>query len=167
MFLTFFYFFVGHFCLLDPEPLTWLNPDPIRICFRNTVKNQCTILHCDNCHTRSSLLIKGLFGLHLHSCTHWLRRATPPPPHLGSYTRSLLVRQVSRHDISLWVPLLHMIGRNYAGGGRGEGVHGAISNQSIKRNLLYLFFFYRIIYACQHVPMVRQRLIIHGWSAPE
>ncbi len=30
----FFSIFVGHFALLDPNPLTWLNPDPIRI--RNT-----------------------------------------------------------------------------------------------------------------------------------
>ncbi len=32
--------FVGHFALLDPDPdtdpLTWLNPDPIRIRIRNT-----------------------------------------------------------------------------------------------------------------------------------
>jgi hypothetical protein len=35
----------------------------------------------------------------LHSCTHWLRpRISPPfPPHLGSYTRALLVSADRRH----------------------------------------------------------------------
>ena len=32
--------------------------------------------------------LQSLLGLHVHSCTHWLR---PPTPHLGSYTRALLV----------------------------------------------------------------------------
>ncbi len=41
---------------------------------------------------------QSLFGLYVHSCTHWLRPATPtPPPHLGSYTRALLVSQDRRH----------------------------------------------------------------------
>jgi hypothetical protein len=32
------------------------------------------------------------------SCTHWLRpRNAPPHPHLGSYTRALLVSQDRRH----------------------------------------------------------------------
>jgi hypothetical protein len=33
-------------------------------------------------------------------CTHWVRPANPHPPHLGSYTRALLVSQ-DGHDISL------------------------------------------------------------------
>jgi hypothetical protein len=43
--------------------------------------------------------LQSLFGLHVHSCTHWLRPRTPPPPprHLGSYTRALLVSQNRRH----------------------------------------------------------------------
>jgi hypothetical protein len=45
--------------------------------------------------------LKSLFGLHVHSCTHGLRTRNPPPPptippHLGSYTRALLVSQDSR-----------------------------------------------------------------------
>ncbi len=32
----------------------------------------------------------------MHSCTHWLRPRTRLPPHLGSYTRALLVRQDRR-----------------------------------------------------------------------
>jgi hypothetical protein len=28
--------------------------------------------------------LQSLFGLHVHSCTHWLRPRTPLPPHLGS-----------------------------------------------------------------------------------
>jgi hypothetical protein len=42
---------------------------------------------------------QSLIGLHVQSCTHWLRpcNPTPPshPPHLGSYTRALLVSQDS------------------------------------------------------------------------
>jgi hypothetical protein len=43
--------------------------------------------------------LQSLFGLHVHNCTHWLR---PPQthhltfPHLGSYTRTLLVSQERR-----------------------------------------------------------------------
>jgi hypothetical protein len=40
--------------------------------------------------------IQSLFELHVHSCTHWLN---PPPPHLGSYTRALLVKI---DNFSLW-----------------------------------------------------------------
>ncbi len=36
--------------------------------------------------------LQSLFGLHVHSCSHWLRpRNSPLPPHLGSYTSALLV----------------------------------------------------------------------------
>jgi hypothetical protein len=41
-----------------------------------------------------------LFGLQVHSCTHWLRPRNIPPhlrQHLGSYTRALLVSQDRRH----------------------------------------------------------------------
>ncbi len=39
-----------------------------------------------------------VFGLHVHSYTHRLRPRNPlPPPHLGSYTRALLVSQDRRH----------------------------------------------------------------------
>ncbi len=34
---------------------------------------------------------------HVYCCTHWLRPRNPPPPHLGSYTRALLVSQDRRH----------------------------------------------------------------------
>jgi hypothetical protein len=43
------------------------------------------------------LYLQRLFGLHVYSCTHGLRPRNPPPPHLGSYTRVLLVNQDSRH----------------------------------------------------------------------
>jgi hypothetical protein len=38
--------------------------------------------------------LQSLFGLHLYSCTHWLR---PLFSHLGSYTSALLVSQDRRH----------------------------------------------------------------------
>ncbi len=41
--------------------------------------------------------LQSLFGLHVHSCTHWLRTLIPPPPHLGSHTKTLLVSQDRRH----------------------------------------------------------------------
>jgi hypothetical protein len=42
--------------------------------------------------------LQSLFGLHVHSCSHWLRPATPPPPPLlGLYTRALLVSQDRQH----------------------------------------------------------------------
>jgi hypothetical protein len=43
-------------------------------------------------------------GLHVHSCTHWLRpRISLPPPHLGSYTWALLVSQDRRHHfVTSW-----------------------------------------------------------------
>ncbi len=45
--------------------------------------------------------LQNLFGIHVHSCTHyhWLRPNKPqlPPAHLGSYTRALLVNQDRRH----------------------------------------------------------------------
>ncbi len=41
--------------------------------------------------------LQSLFGLHVHSCTHWERPHNPPPPHMGSYTRALLVSQDRRH----------------------------------------------------------------------
>jgi hypothetical protein len=50
--------------------------------------------------------LQSLFGLHVHSCTHWLkpRNRNPPPPHLGSYTRVLLVSQDRRHlFVTPWV----------------------------------------------------------------
>jgi hypothetical protein len=32
------------------------------------------------------LVLQNLFGLHMHSCTHWLRpRNTPPPPILRAF----------------------------------------------------------------------------------
>ncbi len=41
--------------------------------------------------------IQSLFGLHVYSCTHWLRALHPPLPHLGSDTRALLVSHDRRH----------------------------------------------------------------------
>ncbi len=42
--------------------------------------------------------LQSLFGLHVHSCTRWLRPRNPPPPAFGRiYTRALLVSQDRRH----------------------------------------------------------------------
>jgi hypothetical protein len=46
---------------------------------------------------KKELDLQSLLGLHVHSCTHWLRPRNTIPPHLGSYTRALLVRQGRRH----------------------------------------------------------------------
>ncbi len=50
---------------------------------------------------RSPNFISALFAV--HSCTH-----NPPPPHLGSYTRALLVRQTT----SLCDPMVYSQGRS-------------------------------------------------------
>jgi hypothetical protein len=42
--------------------------------------------------------LQSLFWAPVYSCTHWQRpRNSPPPPHLGSYARALLVSQDRRH----------------------------------------------------------------------
>ncbi len=41
--------------------------------------------------------LQRLFGLHGHSVLIGWGPATLPPPHLGSYTRALLVSQDRRH----------------------------------------------------------------------
>jgi hypothetical protein len=42
--------------------------------------------------------LQSFFGLHVHSLyTHCGDPATPSPPHLGLYTRALLVSQDRRH----------------------------------------------------------------------
>ncbi len=38
-------------------------------------------------------------------CTRWLRPSRPPPPHLGAYTRMILV---SQNNISLWPPCVSL-----------------------------------------------------------
>jgi hypothetical protein len=51
------------------------------------------------------LELQSLFGLRVHSCTHWLRHRNPPPPappqptHLGSYMERY--RSAKIDDISL------------------------------------------------------------------
>jgi hypothetical protein len=51
--------------------------------------------------------LQRLFGLHVHSCTHWLGPGKPPPPHLGSYTRALLFSQDRRHlFVTPWLGVL-------------------------------------------------------------
>jgi hypothetical protein len=65
----------------------------------------------ENQRLTMELDLQSLFGLHVHSCGHWLRPrpATPPPPpplHLGPYTRALLVSQYKRYlFVTPWVIL--------------------------------------------------------------
>jgi hypothetical protein len=48
----------------------------------------------------------------VYSCTHWLRPLNfPPPPHLGSYTRALLVSQERRHLFVTPCIFLHTLNR--------------------------------------------------------
>jgi hypothetical protein len=43
-----------------------------------------------------------LFGLHVHSCTHWLRpRNSPPPPAFGLISEGAIGRKAKIDDISL------------------------------------------------------------------
>jgi hypothetical protein len=41
--------------------------------------------------------LRSLFGLHVHSYTHWLRPRNPPPPYVGSHMRAVLNSQDRRH----------------------------------------------------------------------
>jgi hypothetical protein len=55
------------------------------------------------------LALQSLFGLHVHSCTHWLkpRNRKPQPPHLGSYARAQLVAKID--DIFCDPPALKVL----------------------------------------------------------
>ncbi len=57
-----------------------------------------TLLYGVHHRLNMELDLKSLFGLHVLSCTHWLRPRNSPlyTPHLGSYTRDL-VSQDGRH----------------------------------------------------------------------
>jgi hypothetical protein len=58
--------------------------------------------------------LQSLFRPHMHSCTRWLRPRNPThfPPHLGSYTRALLVSQDRGHlFVSLWYDITLMLVR--------------------------------------------------------
>ncbi len=63
------------------------------------------LCHC-NIYTsiKYGVDLQSLFGLSVQRCTDWLRPRNPLPPHLGSYTRALLVSQDRRH---LFVPPCH------------------------------------------------------------
>jgi hypothetical protein len=55
--------------------------------------------------------LQRLFGLHVHSCTYWLR-PDPPPPAFGAHIRGRYW-SANMDDISLWPPavknlLLHV-----------------------------------------------------------
>jgi hypothetical protein len=57
--------------------------------------------------------LQSLFGLHVHSCTHWLRPRNPPLQHSGSYKRALLISQID--DISMWLPVLpHCLSKHFS-----------------------------------------------------
>ncbi len=54
------------------------------------------------------LNLQIFFGLHVHSCTHWLRPRNSPPPRIWAHTRSLLVSQDRRHlFVTAWLEGLH------------------------------------------------------------
>ncbi len=54
--------------------------------------------------------IQSLFGLHVHSSTHWLRPRNPPPRIWAPYTLALLASQDGRHlFVTPWLQLI----RNY------------------------------------------------------
>ncbi len=58
---------------------------------------QLSLNHVCKIGLNMELDLQSLFGLHVHSCTQWLRPRTLLPPPLGSYTRALLVSQDRRH----------------------------------------------------------------------
>jgi hypothetical protein len=54
---------------------------------------------CQSHRLNMELYLQSLYGLHVHSCTYWLRPRNTPPhhPHLGSFTRASLVSEDRRH----------------------------------------------------------------------
>ncbi len=58
--------------------------------------------------------LQSKFRPYVHGCIHWLRPCNPsPPPHLGSYTRALLVIQDRRHlFVTPWCSLHPEISRS-------------------------------------------------------
>ncbi len=51
--------------------------------------------------------ISQVYLVPVQSCTHWLRPRTPPPPHLGSYSRALVVSQDRRPPCICITQILH------------------------------------------------------------
>ncbi len=77
------------------------------------------------CHACMELDLPSLFGLLCTAVLIGWDPATPPPPHLGSYTRALLVSQDRRH--LLVIPSYTAIFQVYGstgGNGRGGGFRG-------------------------------------------
>jgi hypothetical protein len=71
--------------------------------YSKTLHRGCAIYIRTSHRLNMKLDLQSLFGLHGHSCTHWLwlrprnPPAPPPPQHLGSYTSAILVSQDRRH----------------------------------------------------------------------
>ncbi len=61
------------------------------------------MLHTSRPKVKYGVRSLSLFGLHVHSCTHWLRPSNPPPPLPGIWTH---IRgrywSVKIDEISLW-----------------------------------------------------------------
>jgi hypothetical protein len=76
--------------------------------FKSLTKRCCRIFGLGSDHRLNlEFDLQSLFGLHVHSCTWYSLTDTcnpTPTPHLGSYTRALLVSQDRRHlFITPWI----------------------------------------------------------------
>ncbi len=120
--------FVGHYALSATDPGTPLNPDT-RIRIHNNWKYRpmsnlrapgqrpdCAGVRGERVRTDPVILVlpehrlnmelglQRLFGLHVHSCTHWLRPRNPPPPRISAPIRGRYW-STKIDDISLWPPV--------------------------------------------------------------
>ncbi len=68
--------------------------------------------------------LRSLFGLHVHSCTHWLRpRNSPPPPSFGLIYEGAIGQNRRHLIVTPWIDQHASVGAvnfaNLAGGGGG------------------------------------------------
>jgi hypothetical protein len=61
------------------------------------------IVHAFDHRLNMELDRQSLFGLHVHSCTHWLKPPTPLTPHIWAHIRGFYWSAMI-DDISMWSP---------------------------------------------------------------
>ncbi len=84
-----------------------------------------TISNLSHHRLNMELDLQSLFGLHVHSCAHWLGPRIPPPPAFGLIYEALLVSQDRRHFFvtPCSASYSYFLLGGPMGGGEGEWFH--------------------------------------------
>ncbi len=84
--------------------------------------------------------LQSLFGLHVHSCAHWLGPRIPPPPALGLIYEGAVGQPRRRHLFvtPCSVTFCYFIAVRWGGGGGGRGGFTVLSSWSRKTSDLGL-----------------------------